>query len=80
MILYAIFTGAKGRVHIAENEQRRINMQKFEIDEEVLADLVDICNAFVSITAYTECHYGFKNEVQKANWFIEAYERFKKGE
>lgn len=55
-------------------------MRKFELDEEVLADLVDICKAFVSMTAYTDCYYGLKNEVQKANWFIEAYERFKKGE
>ena len=62
-------------------------MRKFEIDEEVLTDLVDICKALIAcnITAITKTGNErlfsvFDNEIDRATLFVEAYERFKKGE
>lgn len=62
-------------------------MRKFEIDEEVLTDLVDICKALIAcnIAAITKTGNEklfsvFDNEIDRATLFLEAYERYSKGE
>lgn len=60
-------------------------MRKFEIDEEVLTDLVDICKALIAcnITAITKTGNEklfsvFDNEIDRATLFIKVYERYSK--
>ena len=53
-------------------------MKKFQIDEDVLRDMVDICNALISITDFESCYFNHKEEVKKASLFIKTYEHFEK--
>lgn len=62
-------------------------MKKFEIDEEILSDLVDICKALIScnvvavtITGNENIFSIFDKEINKAILFLDAYERFNKGD
>lgn len=62
-------------------------MKKFEIDGEILTDLVDICKALISCNIIAITKTGneklfsvFDNEIERAKLFIEIYERYTKGE
>lgn len=60
---------------------------KFEIDEEILSDLVDICKALIACNITAIAKTGneklfsvYDNEIDRAILFLEVYERYKKGD
>ena len=53
-------------------------MKKFQIDEDDLIDIIDICKAFISITDFETCYFNHKEEIKKARLFVKSYEHFEK--
>ena len=53
-------------------------MKKFQIDEDVLIDIIDICNALISITDFECCYYNHEEEIKKARLFVKSYEHFER--